>query len=43
MIRTSPYGVLGMHGRGAATAFEVDQFDYANHRGGACSHAAPAR
>ena len=22
-----------MHGRGTAMAFEVDQFDYANHRG----------
>jgi nitroimidazol reductase NimA-like FMN-containing flavoprotein (pyridoxamine 5'-phosphate oxidase superfamily) len=33
VIRTSPYGLLGMHARGTAMAFEVDQFDYTNHRG----------
>lgn len=33
VIRTSPYGLLGTHGRNTAMAFEVDQFDYANHRG----------
>ena len=30
---TSPYSVLGTHGRNAQIAFEVDFLDYENHRG----------
>jgi nitroimidazol reductase NimA-like FMN-containing flavoprotein (pyridoxamine 5'-phosphate oxidase superfamily) len=33
VIRTSPYSLLGTHGRDTTLAFEVDQFDYENQRG----------
>ena len=33
VVRTSPYSVLGSHARGAILALEIDQFDYALHRG----------
>jgi uncharacterized protein len=33
VLRTSPYSVLGSHARGAILALEIDQFDYARHRG----------
>lgn len=33
VVRTSPYSLLGTHGRDAMVAFEVDQFDYEYQRG----------
>ncbi|HSV37897.1 MAG TPA: pyridoxamine 5'-phosphate oxidase family protein [Nocardioidaceae bacterium] len=33
IFRTSPYSVLGTYGRDAQLAFEVDHFNYAEHRG----------
>jgi nitroimidazol reductase NimA-like FMN-containing flavoprotein (pyridoxamine 5'-phosphate oxidase superfamily) len=33
VIRTSPYGVLATHGRGARAAFEIDQFDHVYEQG----------
>ena len=33
VFRTSPYSLLGTHGRDATLAFEIDQFDYENQRG----------
>ncbi|WP_051551942.1 pyridoxamine 5'-phosphate oxidase family protein [Nocardioides sp. URHA0020] len=33
IVRTSPYSVLGTHGRDAVLAFEVDQFDHDRWRG----------
>lgn len=33
IVRTSPYSVLGTHGRDAVLAFEVDQFDHERHHG----------
>lgn len=33
IFRTTPYSVLGTYGRNAQLAFEVDYFDYENHRG----------
>lgn len=33
VIRTSPYSLLGTHGRNAVLAFEVDFFDYAQQHG----------
>jgi hypothetical protein len=33
VVRTSPYSLLGTHGKEAVLAFEVDQFDYENQRG----------
>ena len=33
VVRTSPYSLLGTHGRDAILVFEIDQFDYDYHRG----------
>jgi len=33
IVRTSPYSLLGTHGKDATLAFEVDQFDYEYQRG----------
>lgn len=33
VIRTSPYSALGTHGRSAAVAFEIDQFDHEYQHG----------
>ncbi len=33
IVRTSPYSVLGTHGRDAVVAFEVDHFDAAHEDG----------
>lgn len=33
VIRTAPDSFLASHAHGAQVAFEVDQFDYENHRG----------
>lgn len=33
IFRTTPYSLLGTYGRNAQLAFEVDYFDYADHRG----------
>ena len=33
VVRTSPYSLLGTHGRDTMVAFEVDQFDYEYGRG----------
>ena len=33
VVRTSPYSVLGTHGRDAMVAFEVDSFDPAREQG----------
>lgn len=33
VVRTSPYSLLGTHGRNAVLAFEVDYFDYPQQRG----------
>lgn len=33
VVRTSPYSLLGTHGRDAVLAFEVDYFDYPHQRG----------
>lgn len=33
ILRTSPYSVLGTHGRNAVLAFEVDYFDHAQQHG----------
>jgi nitroimidazol reductase NimA-like FMN-containing flavoprotein (pyridoxamine 5'-phosphate oxidase superfamily) len=33
ILRTSPYSVLGTHGRDSLLAFEVDTFDYERHTG----------
>lgn len=33
IVRTSPYSILGTHGRGSMLAFEVDQFDHDRWRG----------
>ncbi len=33
VLRTSPYSVLGTHGRDTVLAFEVDQFDYERQHG----------
>lgn len=33
VFRTTPYGVIGTHGRNALAAFEIDYFDYEGHRG----------
>ena len=33
VVRTSPYSILGSHGRGAMLAVEIDQFDYERQRG----------
>jgi nitroimidazol reductase NimA-like FMN-containing flavoprotein (pyridoxamine 5'-phosphate oxidase superfamily) len=33
VFRTTPYSLLGTHGRNAQLAFEVDHFDYSDHRG----------
>ena len=33
IFRTTPYSLLGTHGRNAMLAFEVDHFDYAEQRG----------
>jgi nitroimidazol reductase NimA-like FMN-containing flavoprotein (pyridoxamine 5'-phosphate oxidase superfamily) len=33
IVRTSPYSLLGTHGRDSRLAFEIDQFDHEYHRG----------
>jgi len=33
IFRTTPYSLLGTYGRDAQLAFEVDHFDYAEHKG----------
>ena len=33
IFRTTPYSLLGTYGRNAQLAFEVDHFDYEQHRG----------
>ena len=33
VVRTSPYSLLGTHGRNAVLAFEVDYFDYQQEHG----------
>lgn len=33
VVRTSPYSVLGTHGRDTTLAFEIDQMDYERQRG----------
>ncbi|GAB3772402.1 hypothetical protein FB382_002891 [Nocardioides ginsengisegetis] len=33
VVLTSPYSLLGTHGRDSMLAFEIDQFDYEYHRG----------
>lgn len=33
VIRTSPYSILGTHGRNTVLAFEVDHFDHAEQHG----------
>jgi nitroimidazol reductase NimA-like FMN-containing flavoprotein (pyridoxamine 5'-phosphate oxidase superfamily) len=33
VFRTSPYSELGTHANGTAVAFEIDQVDYADHKG----------
>lgn len=33
LVSTSPYSLLGTHGRDTTLAFEVDQFDYDHQRG----------
>jgi nitroimidazol reductase NimA-like FMN-containing flavoprotein (pyridoxamine 5'-phosphate oxidase superfamily) len=33
IFQTSPYSLLGTYGRNAQLAFEVDHFDYPDHRG----------
>lgn len=33
IVRTSPYSVLGTHGRGSVLAFEIDFFDHERWRG----------
>ncbi len=33
VVRTTPYSLLGTHGRDARVAFEVDQFDHEYQRG----------
>jgi len=33
IFRTTPYSVLGTYGRNAQLAFEVDYFDYEDHKG----------
>ena len=33
VVRTSPYSMLGTHGRDAMVAFEVDSFDASNEQG----------
>ena len=33
IFQTSPYSLLGTYGRNAQLAFEVDYFDYPDHRG----------
>ena len=33
VVQTSPYSVLGTHGRDTMLAFEIDQFDYEYQRG----------
>ena len=33
IVRTTPYSLLGTHGRGSTVAFEIDQFDYEQHIG----------
>ncbi len=33
VVRTSPYSVLGTHGRDTTVAFEVDSFDASNEQG----------
>lgn len=33
LLRTTPYGVVGTHGRGSVLAFEVDLFDHERQRG----------
>ncbi len=33
VVRTSPYSVLGTHGRDSTLAFEIDHFDFENQRG----------
>lgn len=33
IVRTSPYSLLGTHGRDATLAFEIDQMDYERQRG----------
>jgi nitroimidazol reductase NimA-like FMN-containing flavoprotein (pyridoxamine 5'-phosphate oxidase superfamily) len=33
VVRTSPYSLVGTHGRNAILAFEIDQFDYEYQRG----------
>ncbi len=33
VFRTTPYSELGSHGNGTAMAFEIDQIDYADHKG----------
>jgi uncharacterized protein len=33
IVRTSPYSVLGTHGRNSVLAFEVDYFDHAQQHG----------
>jgi uncharacterized protein len=33
VFRTTPYSELGRHGNRTAMAFEIDQIDYADHKG----------
>lgn len=33
VVRTTPYSLLGTHGRDSVLAFEIDQFDHAYQRG----------
>lgn len=33
IVRTTPYSLLGSHGRNALLAFEVDEFDAESHHG----------
>ena len=33
VFRTTPYSELGTHGNGTAMAFEIDEIDYAEHKG----------
>lgn len=33
LLRTTPYSMLGTYGRDTMLCFEIDQFDYDNHRG----------
>jgi nitroimidazol reductase NimA-like FMN-containing flavoprotein (pyridoxamine 5'-phosphate oxidase superfamily) len=33
VVRTTPYSLLGTHGRNTRVAFEIDQFDHEYHHG----------